>query len=103
MMFGNLCTPADTLKKREAWKYVVLEKHLQSRPHEFEFQLGKWVFDLALLDTNVLVEFDGIYHRSSQLKADAEKDAYAKEHGFLVVRRATEVCCVLDPAVLDGL
>ena len=99
----NLCTPTDALKKREAWKYILLKKHLQDRPHEFEFQLGKWVFDLALLDINVLVEFDGIYHRSSQLKIDAEKDTYANENGFLVVRRATEVCCVLDPAVLEGL
>lgn len=100
---ANLCKPVDALKKREAWKYVALEKHLQDRPHEFEFQLGKWIFDLALLDVNVLVEFDGVYHKSSQLKTDAEKDAYAKENGFLVVRRATEVCCVLDPVVLEGL
>ena len=58
---GNLLPLAEVLKRREAWKYVDLQEVLISsrRAFEFEYAVGGYVFDLALLDEKVLVEFDG--------------------------------------------
>lgn len=92
------------LKKREAWKYVALKKALRGRQHEFEFRLGRFVFDLALLDVDVLVEFDGPYHHSATQRAlDARKDRAARRHGFTVQRRRVKPDAVIPPTVLDGL
>lgn len=101
---GNLLSPEETLKRREAWKYELLREALGTRPHEFEYRLGEFIFDLALLDSKVLVEFDGTYHRGTkQLNADKRKDQAAKEAGFVVVRRSTFSVSAIDPVTLDGL
>ena len=84
---GNLLSASETLKLREAWKYVELEERLHDIAHEFEYELDGCVFDLMLEDDNILVEFDGKYHRlSSQIERDSEKDKIAKAAGFQVRR-----------------
>ena len=101
---GNLLVPADVLGIRERWKYARLTEHLGDRPHRFEFQVGAYVFDLALFDTQTLIEFDGPYHRGSkQTEADLRKDAVAVENGFVVQRRLVKPNVVIDPSVLAGL
>lgn len=83
---------------------MALREVLQNRPHEFEFALGGFVFDLALFDTKVLVEFDGPYHlHSDQAEVDAQKDQAAINAGFLIVRRTVEPAVVINPSTLSDL
>jgi len=92
------------LKRREAWKYAALERVLVGRKHEFEYKLGKYVFDLALFDTKTLVEFDGPYHRDpKQKQTDANKEKAAGVRGFVVVRRLVKPAVVIDPETIGGL
>lgn len=99
---ANLPFPSETLKKREAWKYDEVAVAVGSRPHEFEYPLGGYVFDLALLDVRTLVEFDGPSHRSEQAR-DAVKDAVAREHGFTLVRRHVRPSAVVEASAVAGL
>ena len=88
---GNLLPAWMTLKKREAHKYVLLEPELSSVSHEFEYALGNFVFDLALPEHRILVEFDGEYHHDpAQAKVDHGKDIFAAEQGFSVIRIPTK-------------
>jgi very-short-patch-repair endonuclease len=99
-----LISPQETLKRREAWKYAALERVLEGRKHEFEYKLGKYVFDLALLDTKTLVEFDGPYHRDpKQKQMDADKEKAAGIRGFVVIRRLVKPAVVIDPETIGGL
>jgi very-short-patch-repair endonuclease len=101
---ANLLTVAETMKRREAWKYTALREHLGDRPFEFEFPLDGFVFDLALFDSMVLVEFDGKYHNTrAQMDLDAMKEKVAIKNGFRVERRATATVSVISPAVINGL
>lgn len=100
----NLLSPSATLKLREQWKYVEVDKALRQRKHEFEYPLGGYVFDLALLDVNVLVEFDGPdHHNAHQEKIDREKDIIARSCGFMVVHRDVEPATVISPSAIRGL
>lgn len=100
----NLLSTEEVLKRREAWKYVLLKNTLKKRKHEFEYRLGKYIYDLALLDTKTLVEFDGIEHAGKQQKKiDVKKDAAAKKAGFVIVRRTVVACRVIDPISVKGL
>ena len=85
----QLLRPDDVLRLREGWKYEALRGALAGRQHVFEYPVADRVFDLALLDTRVLVEFDGPYHRFITAD-DAAKDALAAANGFKVVRRHVE-------------
>ncbi len=101
---ANLLSPAEMLQKREAWKYAALKQTLLGRPHEFEYELEGFVFDLALLDTKVLVEFDGPYHeRKAQQQQDAVKEEAATRNGFWLVRRRVLPAVVIGPATLEGM
>ena len=101
---ANLISTAEMLKRREAWKYELLKPLLLGRDYEFEFQLGDYVFDLALKDTKVLVEFDGHYHSvPAQQEADGVKAATAEAAGFKVIRRFTETARVIAPSTINGL
>jgi very-short-patch-repair endonuclease len=97
---------SDALKLREAWKYAPLKEVLESQQREFEFEheVGPYIFDLALLDQKILVEFDGPYHRGeNQRDADADKTRVAEEHGFVVVRREVQAASVISPETIEGL
>ena len=100
----NLASVAEVLKSREGWKYAALETTLQGRPHEFEYELGGFVFDLALLDSRVLVEFDGPYHEGvDQRQVDQDKDRAAEAAGFVVVRRMVQPATVIGPNTIRNL
>ena len=101
---GNLISTQEVLKHRESWKYVGLEKILEGRDYEFEYQIDKYVFDLALLDKKILVEFDSPYHRDSKQKiVDATKDQIAKDFGFILIRRPVQQSMIISPETIAGL
>jgi very-short-patch-repair endonuclease len=92
------------LKKREAWKYVELEERLQNTPHEFEFFLKDFVYDLLIFDKNLIVEFDAPDHDGkTQRSIDTLKEKIANEEGFKVVRIKVERAEVIPGSVLDSL
>jgi len=99
----NLLSTAEVLKRREAWKYVMLERVLRGRDHEFEYEVGGRVFDLALLDVSVLVEFDGPYHSGEVVEDDRRKDEIAEAAGFMVVRRSVIPSTVISSETIGGL
>lgn len=100
----NRISPAEALKKREAWKYTSLEQALLGRRHKFEYELDGHVFDLALLDTGILVEFDGPYHEGKgQRRLDKKKEVAAARNGFVVVRRRVLPAVVVSAATIEGL
>lgn len=96
----NLLSTQETLKRREGWKYVLLSAVLGGRPHEFEFKLGAFIYDLALFDSKTLVEFDGPDHVVS---ADTKKDKAARQHGWKIERRKVRPAEVIHPSTLDDL
>jgi len=101
---SNLISTSDALKLREGHKYVDLDLYLIGRPHEFEYPLGKFVFDLVLFDKKILVEFDGSYHKyGAQPGVDLEKERIAISHGFTLVRRVTIRGEKISPKMLFGL
>jgi len=101
---NNLLSQSEVLKRREGWKYAALERVLEGRDYEFEYGLGGYVFDLALLDVGVLVEFDGPYHeQGEQPDVDEVKDTVAERNGFVVVRRAVQPATVISPTTIQGL
>jgi len=103
---GNLISPSETLKKREAWKYAALEKFLRERGDHFEFEynLGEYIFDLAFPTRKILVEFDGPdHHNETQRLLDAEKNRTAQESGFVMVRRSVSPVSVIDPHTIRDL
>jgi very-short-patch-repair endonuclease len=102
----NLISTAETLKLREAWKYVLLKEVLVKKGirHEFEFELGEKCFDLALPDRKILVEFDGPDHKHrKQAVEDLKKDKLAEAKGFRVLRVETMPAVVIDPRILNSL
>lgn len=102
----NFLSAADTLRRRESWKYAALREYLvqQERPHQFELALDGRVFDLALFDVSILVEFDGPYHQSpGQRATDRRKTAIAKKHGYALVRLKVTPSTVIDPVTLIGI
>lgn len=99
----NLISAAECLRRREAWKYTALKEYLKDRRYQFEFEIERFVFDLALLDEHILVEFDGSYHGGKQLETDAKKDAAAEAAGFRIVRRTVEEAMVIAPSTIAGL
>ena len=85
------------MKIRERDKYKEIEKYLVSANilHEFEFRLEEKgalrIYDLALLNHNVFIEFDGKYHRcKAQRQDDIFKDTFAKKQGWSVYRIETD-------------
>ncbi len=102
---GNLISTQEMMKRREAWKYALLLGALADRPHEFEFKLGSYIYDLALLDEKVLVEFDGPEHTSDRRtrKQDKEKDSHAAQLGWRVERRKVENATVIHPKTIEAL
>jgi very-short-patch-repair endonuclease len=102
---GNLIPPEKTLKIREGEKYASLVVTLKQRGvlYEFEYRIGDVIFDLALLDRKLLVEFDGPYHTwKGQVLRDGEKDQIAKRNGWNLLRVVTETNNIPSDA-LDGI
>lgn len=103
---SNLIPNFEVLRRRESWKYAALEQTLksQNRIFQFEYPLSGYIFDLALLDTKTIVEFDGPYHcDQKQIAIDDDKNAAAIAAGFVVVRRRVEPAVVISPETITSL
>ena len=98
--------PLSTVQERvlaDSMSRKIVERQ-QGGQGSFEYKLGKYVFDLALLDTKTLVEFDGPYHRDpKQKQMDADKEKAAGIRGFVVIRRLVKPAVVIDPETIGGL
>lgn len=95
--------PEETLRRREAWKYVELVRLLTVAgiTAVFEYRLEQWVFDLAVPCARTLVEFDGGYHgKGQQAVSDDDKDECAARCGWRVIRIATADSAVIPASVL---
>lgn len=95
----NLSNSA-ALKSREGWKYELLKKALIGRIYEFEYSLKGRVYDLALLDVHILIEFDDPKHIYID---DKKKDQIAKAAGFSIVRRSVNSNTIINPDLIKGL
>lgn len=86
---------AKGLRKREAWKYKKIQAALNKKGVNFisEYPLigTKYIFDLALVDSKIFIEFDSKYHKNKrQLPVDEDKEKMAKEHGWAVIRKSMQ-------------
>lgn len=94
---------AAILLSREMWKYERLRNWLNEKniPHQFERPIGNGVFDLALLDRKLLIEFDGRSHKEAKQKErDAEKDSIAVQNGWSVVRIEVDDGQIFHPSLI---
>ena len=93
----NMNTPearAASLRSREWWRYsdlaIVLDAVGESYTFEFPVKVDEctyYVFDLALHNRKLLVEFDGKYHQwSEQRRKDTQKEHIAQEQGWEILR-----------------
>jgi very-short-patch-repair endonuclease len=62
--------------------------------------VGGGIFDLALPERKVLVEFDGPNHVGVESQRDEEKDTIAKSEGWQLTRIAVPPNTVIPPSVL---
>lgn len=88
------------MRQREAWRYVKVNTYLNHMkiPHEFEFVVGNFLFDLALPEHGVLIEFDEAYHNGLvQSTKDLEKDRYAEDNKWIVIRVPAQQATVIEP------
>ena len=102
----NLLSQEEVLSKREAWKYVKLKEKLNNARihHKFEYGIDSFVFDLALFDKNLLIEFDEKYHQySKQKNKDFIRDKKAESLGWKVIRLETEASKEIDPNILNDI
>lgn len=103
---NNLISIEEALKKREPWKYVSVKELLDKsrEKYEFEFRIGNFIFDLALLDKKIIVEFDSPYHNDgNQKKIDTEKEKIAQDAGFFLIRRPVQPMTIIHPNTIAGL
>lgn len=102
----ELSSVASTLRKREAWKYtkIRIALDLMEVSYLFEYPLEGRIFDLALLDKKILVEFDGLYHKSEeQVEIDQLKNKIASEQGWVIERIETEDAQIIPPNCIKHL
>lgn len=80
---------ASLLRSREWWKYEEIKQELISRKlnHQFEYVIEKSIYDLALIDMKILIEFDGPYH---QWLDDELKTKLAELYEWKLIRIKTE-------------
>jgi len=101
---GSMNAIAALARKREGYRYKRLEEALKGRKITFELPIGRYIFDLALHEEKLLVEFDEPFHQEDGWRFyDAQKDAAAERSGWRVVRLVTVPKTVIDPAEVLAL
>lgn len=85
------CLPsvASRLRSREWKKYEELDGFLLLMEFEYQFEFHlpdtRFIYDLAVFNKRLLIEFDEEYHRYNT-KSDDEKDQAAIDQGWEIVR-----------------
>jgi len=96
---NNLISPEEALKKREAWKYVNVKNSLEdlNENFEFEYRMEDYIYDLALIDRKIFIEFDGPDHDGPvQTERDLLKSEFANKNGWEVKRIAVDSNSVIN-------
>lgn len=111
-MYTPMCLHRATLG-HEGWKYEKLKRFLDKRDivHLFEYPLvtkqGKIrLYDLAIRDVRVLIEFDGDYHyRNGKAydRRDEQKNRLAKARGWKLLRIPVTANTVIPSSVIRHL
>lgn len=102
-------SPADMckiLKTREGWKYEEIKSYLDyaNINYEFEYLVDKYVFDLALFDYKIFIEFDSDYHLNShQQEIDKLKRETATKLGWSVIHIDTDSNAVLPSSLISSI
>lgn len=105
---GNVHSVKRLMEVREADKNKLLKEFLENLniPYEFEYILEGKLYDLAILNKNILIEFDGEDHKHSQgacFKNDSEKNAIAAAHGWDLIRIPVEANTIIQPELIREL
>ena len=92
---GNVAKVKDMMLKREKEKYSLLKEYLCSNliSHDFEFILEDKLYDLALTERKILIEFDGKDHQIKKggcFENDRVKDQIALNNGWRIERVQVE-------------
>ena len=102
----DTATLAASLRSREYWKYKRLETFLLFEQEVFEFEhvVGDYIFDLALPNRMILVEFDGPDHANTwQAEQDKDRDEEAANAGWDIFRIPVTPNTQINPEVLYDL
>ena len=94
---------AKSLRAREAWKYEELRRRLESSGIEYEFEhvIGRYIYDLALFDSKLLIEFDGPNHQEAyQIVEDVRRTEVAIANGWELSRIEVESQAIIAPDLL---
>lgn len=89
-LMHNVFVTAAALRSRENWKYEKLIEELNkiNINYQFEYVVENSIYDLALIDKKILIEFDGPYHQ--WLESDKQKTELASHFGWNLIRIQTE-------------
>lgn len=72
--------------------------------YEFEYLVDKYIFDLALFDYKIFIEFDSDYHNSTdQQIIDMDKEQTAQRIGWKVIHISTDSNKVIDVSLISSL
>jgi very-short-patch-repair endonuclease len=87
---------SNSLRVREWEKYDSLHRYLlySDVPHHFEYVIPgtNRVYDLALFDLSLLIEFDESHHNSiNYILDDIDKDNIARQNGWNIIRIKVEL------------
>ena len=99
----NLILVDETLRRRELWKYKKLISFFEFKKENFKFEynINDYVYDLALIERKIFIEFDAINHlHPQQMLIDNEKDKLAEEHGWKVIRKRVLSNTIIEPSLL---
>lgn len=98
---------AASLRAREAWKYRAVSDRLVQLgvDHTFEYVLRRYVYDLALHQQKLLVEFDGPEHRLDHrtVSKDLRKTVAARRRGWRLRRVCVEPNAEIPSEVVDDI
>jgi len=89
VVLSNLISRAKALRKRPTdaeqllWKYLRL-KQLAGLKFRRQVPIDGYIVDFVCYETKVVIEADGGQH--DQCEADAERDAFLRSQGFVVLR-----------------
>ena len=90
------------LKQREEWKYIEIKNFLEflNESFEFEYLIDKYIYDLALLDRHIFIEFDGPEHKYLN---ETDKEQVALQNGWKIIRHKVHPNEVIKPDFLYSI
>lgn len=107
-LIHNQHTTSLGLRKREMWKYERIKELLENKniKHIFEYPLENayHIFDLALMDYKIFIEFDGADHNyDPQIAVDNIKTEEAYKEGWTVIRVPVQRNTVIETKEIEEL